>query len=191
MVTVNRTADHFRDHVISGAERDRAEPKKEQIIRVPPADRRLHHALDRDHEEHCLRGGVKPRKPEERAEQIPLGDINLVAATKTEHQDRPRNNQRVSDKKNNRGIRRKLEPVVTSAVAHENSDYANQHTNVPKPNPRHNEQRMSQSRPAQSRHQPDRRSHCGHRRPAVNHHVHVHRTQSAPRQKADIREPVG
>src|SRR5207244_7909007 len=108
----------------SGAERDRAEPEKEKIIRVPPADRCLHHALDRDDEEHRLRGRVKPREPEKRAEQIPLCNINLFAAAKTEHQYRPRNNQRVSNKKNKRGIRRKLEPLIAGAVAHQDSNHA-------------------------------------------------------------------
>src|SRR5437870_12812053 len=91
MITVNRATDYFRDHVVSGPESDRAEPKKEEIIRVPPPDRRLHHALDRDHEEHCLRGSVEPGKPEKRSEHIRLRDINLIAAPKTEHQRRPGN----------------------------------------------------------------------------------------------------
>src|SRR5438309_11740413 len=83
MITVNRAPDHFRDHVISGAESDRAEPKKEQIIRVPPADSRLHHALERDDEEHSLISVVKPWKPEIRAQQIPMNDVNRIGATNT------------------------------------------------------------------------------------------------------------
>src|SRR5947207_13062496 len=121
MITVNRATDYFRDHIVSGPESDRAEPEEEEIIRVPPADRRLHHALDRDHEEHCLRGSVEPGKPEKRSEQIPLRDITLLAAAKTEHQHGPGNNQLITDKKDARGISRRLAPVLAGAVAHDNS----------------------------------------------------------------------
>ncbi len=51
VVAVNRPADHFRDHVISGAEPDRAEPEEEKIIREPPGHGGLHHALDRHDEQ--------------------------------------------------------------------------------------------------------------------------------------------
>src|SRR5207245_9105119 len=151
------------DRLLSGScskrsrERSRR-AKKEEIIRVPPPDRRLHHAMDREHEEHCLRGSVEPGKPEKRSEQIPLRDINLIAAAKTEHQHRPGNNQRISDKKDDRGIRRKLEPVVAGAVAHENYDYANHQTDVPKPNASDDDLLVPHGSPSQSRHQPDRRS---------------------------------
>src|SRR6266513_3122166 len=47
MVTVNGASDYFWNHVIGRAESDRAEPKKKQIIRVPPAYRCLQDALDR------------------------------------------------------------------------------------------------------------------------------------------------
>ena len=67
VITVNRTSDHFRDHVIGRAEPDRAEPEEEQIIRKPPIHRGLHHALHRNNEKHDLRRGVEPREPEERA----------------------------------------------------------------------------------------------------------------------------
>src|SRR6266704_2859053 len=45
MIAVNRATDHFGNHVIRSAETDRAEPEKEQVIRVPPADSRLQDAL--------------------------------------------------------------------------------------------------------------------------------------------------
>ena len=67
MITVDRTADYFGDHVIRGAEGDRAEPEKHEIVCEPPADRGLHHALHRHDEQHCLRSGVEPWEPEERA----------------------------------------------------------------------------------------------------------------------------
>src|SRR4029453_3382326 len=113
-------ADYFGDHVISRAEPDRAEPKKEQIICVPPANGRLQHALHWHNEKHQLASRVEPREPEKRSEQIPLRNVNLFAAPKTEHKHRPGDNQCVSDKKNNGGVERKLEPLITGAVAEEN-----------------------------------------------------------------------
>src|SRR2546430_12708111 len=47
MITVHRASDHFGNHVIRRAESDGAEPEKEQIVRVPPADGRLQDPLDR------------------------------------------------------------------------------------------------------------------------------------------------
>src|SRR5437870_12815572 len=50
MITVNRAADYFGNHVIRRAEGDGTEPEKEQIIRVPPADSRLQNSLHRHDE---------------------------------------------------------------------------------------------------------------------------------------------
>ena len=50
---------------------------------------------------------------------------------------------------------------------------------------------MPQSGAAQTRHQPNGRAHAGHRRPAVNHHVHVRGSDAAPSQETDSREHVG
>ena len=89
MITVNRATDHFGNHVVRSAEADRAEPEKEQIIRVPPAHSRLQDSLHRHDEEHQLTSRVEPREPEKRAEQIPLGNVNLFATPKAKHQHRP------------------------------------------------------------------------------------------------------
>src|SRR5205809_5191432 len=124
MITVNRATDHFGDHVIGRAEPDRTEPEKKEIICVPPAHRRLQHSLHRHDEEHQLASRVEPWKPEKRAQQIPLRNVNLFAAPKAKHQHRPRNNEGVSDEKNDRGIVRKLQPLITGAVAEEDSAYA-------------------------------------------------------------------
>src|SRR6266705_487073 len=132
MITVNRPSDYFRDHVIGGAETDRAELEKEQIICVPPAHCRLQDSLDRHDEEHQLPSRVEPWKPEKRAEQIPLRNVNLFAAPKAKHEHRPRNNERVCDEKNNRGVVRKLEPLITGAVAKEYPAHAQQHAQIPK-----------------------------------------------------------
>ena len=78
MIAVNRTSDHFRDHVIGGAEPDRAEPKEKKIIREPPIHCGLHDSLHRNDKQHDLRRGVEPREPEKRAEQIPLRDVNVL-----------------------------------------------------------------------------------------------------------------
>src|SRR5438874_10112600 len=121
MVTVNRAADDLWNHVISGAESDGAEPKKQQIVRVPPADSRLQHALHRHDEEHQLPSRIQPREPEERAEQIPLRDINLFAASITKHEHRPRGDERVSDEKNDRCVAGKFEPLIAGAVTEKNS----------------------------------------------------------------------
>src|SRR5439155_14704826 len=58
MITVNGPADHFRNHVVRCAEPDRAEPEKEQIVRVPPTDCRLQNSLHRHDKEHQLPGRV-------------------------------------------------------------------------------------------------------------------------------------
>src|SRR5207253_2925091 len=47
VITVDWAANYFRDHVIGGAESDCAKPEKEKIVREPPGDGGLHHALDR------------------------------------------------------------------------------------------------------------------------------------------------
>src|SRR6266436_2931715 len=117
MVTVNRSADHFWNHVVRRAEADGAEPEKEQVIRVPPADSRLQNALNRHDEEHQLSSGIHPREPKKRAEQIPLRNVNLFAAAIAKHEHRPRSNERVSNKKNDRCVTRKLEPLIAGAVA--------------------------------------------------------------------------
>src|SRR5207253_11078909 len=149
MITVNRPADYFRNHVVGGAESDRAKPEKKQIVREPPAHRRLHHALHRHDEEHQLRGRVEPREPEKGAEQIPLRDVNLIAAPETEHEHGPGNDERVSDEKDDRRVGRKLEPLITGAVARENSADAEQHTKIPKTATGHEQKRMSQNSAAQ------------------------------------------
>src|SRR5207237_9087317 len=99
MITVNRAADHFRNHVISGSKPDRAEPEKEQIVREPPAHGRLDHALHRYDEEHQLRSHVEPREPEKSAEQIPLRDVNLIDAPETEHEHGTGDDERESEEK--------------------------------------------------------------------------------------------
>src|SRR5437773_3505914 len=124
MVTVNRASDHLWNHVVRRAERDRAEPKEEEIIRVPPADSRLQHALHRHDKEHQLPSRIQPRKPEERAEQIPLRNVNLVAAPIAKHQYYPRGNERVRHEKNNRCVAGELEPLIAGAVAQKNSTNA-------------------------------------------------------------------
>src|SRR5207248_11469327 len=143
MITVNRASDYFGDHVIGGAEADRAEPEKEQIICVPPAHCRLQDSLDRHDEEHQLASRVEPWKPEKRAEQIPLCNVNLFATSKAKHEHRPRNNERVSDEKNDRGVMRKLEPLITGAVADEDSAHAQQHAQIPKSSARNEQKRIS------------------------------------------------
>src|SRR5439155_23312865 len=89
--------------------------------------------------EHQLPGRVEPRKPEKRAEQIPLRNVNLFAAPKAEHQHRPRDNERVSDKKNDRCVARKLEPLITGAVAENNPTNAQQNPQIPKSSARNQE----------------------------------------------------
>ncbi len=131
MITVNRTSDHLRDHVIGRAESDGAEPEKQQIIRVPPAHCRLQNTLYRDDKKHQLTGRIEPREPEERAQQIPLRDVNLVAAPMPEHEHRPGRHERVSDEKDNGHVARKLEPLKTGAIAEQNCADAYQHANVP------------------------------------------------------------
>ena len=91
MVAVNRTPDHFRDHVISRAQTDRAEPEEHEVIREPPVHRRLHHALHRHDEKHDLSRAVEPGEPKKRGQQIPLRDVDVAAAAEAEHQDRPGN----------------------------------------------------------------------------------------------------
>src|SRR6266567_5566904 len=132
MITVNGAADYLWNHVVCRAEADRAEPKKEQIIRVPPSHRCLQHALHRHDKEHQLSGRVEPREPEKRAEQIPLGDVNLFAAPVAKHQHRPGNDERVRDEKYDRGIARELEPLIASAVAPKYSADSEQHAQIPK-----------------------------------------------------------
>src|SRR5207247_11268038 len=105
-------------------ETDRPEPENRQISSVPPAPRRLQDGPNWHDKEHQLPSSVEPRKPEKRAQQIPLGNVNLFTAPKAKHQHRPRNNEGVSDEKNDRGIVRKLQPLITGAVADEDSAYA-------------------------------------------------------------------
>ncbi len=50
---------------------------------------------------------------------------------------------------------------------------------------------MPQGRAAQARHQPNRGADAGHRRPAVNHHVHVRRSNTTPGEKAEVRQQIG
>src|SRR6266567_7922685 len=54
VITVNRPADYFRDHVISGAEGERTEPKEKEIVGVPPIDRGLQYALHGHDKKHGL-----------------------------------------------------------------------------------------------------------------------------------------
>src|SRR4030095_2632344 len=89
MITINRATDYFRDHVVSGAERDRAEPEKEKIILVPPADRVLQNALHRRSEEHGVSSRVEPREPEKRASEQPLRNEDLLAPAKPDQATRP------------------------------------------------------------------------------------------------------
>src|SRR5438067_12264620 len=54
MIAVHRSTNYFGNNVIGRAEADPAEPEKEQIIRVPPADSRWQYSLHRDDEKHYL-----------------------------------------------------------------------------------------------------------------------------------------
>src|SRR5262249_25089502 len=188
MITVHRATNHFRNHVISGAETDRAEPEKEQIICVPPANSSLQYPLHWYDEEHQLTGSVKPRKPEKRTEQVPLCNVNLFSAAKPKHQHRPRGNEDVSDEENDGRIARKLEPLITSAVAEQNSTYAQQDSQVPKSSTCDQEQRVTQDRAAQSSHQPNCGPHPRHGRPTVHHHVHMRRAHPSPSEETDVRK---
>src|SRR6202011_2066876 len=100
------------------------------------------------------------REPEKGAEQIPLRNENLIAAPKTEHEHGPGNDERVSDEKDDRCVRRKLEPLITGAIARENSAGAEQHTEIPKTAAGDEQKRMSQNSAAQPRHQPNGRAHA-------------------------------
>jgi len=52
VITVDRSADHLGNHVIGGAESDRAEPEEQQIVRIPPSHCRLQNALHRNNKKH-------------------------------------------------------------------------------------------------------------------------------------------
>src|SRR5438105_2361874 len=112
MITVNRPAYDLRNHIICGPEADRAEPEKKKIIRVPPANGGLENALDREDKQHQLSRGIQPGEPKERPQEIPLGNINLLASTESKHQNRPRHDQGIGDEKNDRRVRRELQPLV-------------------------------------------------------------------------------
>src|SRR6266536_5317214 len=99
MIAINWPTDHFRNHIISGAETERSKPEEKEIVCVPPIDRGLQHALHRHDKKHGLRGQIHPWEPEKSGEQIPLGDVNRIPATKPEHQYRPGSDQRVANKK--------------------------------------------------------------------------------------------
>src|SRR6266481_4170805 len=85
VITINRSASDFRDHVVGGSEPKRSKPEEEQIIRVPPRYRRLEHTLHRHDEKHGLGGEINPWEPEERGQQIPLGDVDRVSAPEPKH----------------------------------------------------------------------------------------------------------
>ena len=191
MVTVNRPANHFWNHVISGAEPDRAEPKEKEIVPEPPGHGRLHHALHRHHEKHDLGRAVDPWEPEEGAEQIPLRDVNVFTAPETKHDHRPRDDERIRDEKDCRGVRGELEPLIAGAVARQDAAHAQKDAEIPESAAHDEEQRMAQGRPAQTRHEPDRGANAGHRRPAENHHVHVRGPDSSPGQPTVVREKIG
>ena len=148
MITVNRATDHFGNHVICRAETNGAEPEKEQIICVPPADCGLQNSLHRYDKKHQLPRCIEPWKPEKRAEQIPLSNVNLFPAPVAEHQHGPRYNERVRDKQDNGRVMRKLEPLIARAIAKKDSANAQQHAQVPKNSACNEQQRISQYSPA-------------------------------------------
>src|SRR5262249_54712407 len=98
--------------------------------------------------------------------------------------------KRVSDEQNDRGVTWKLEPLVAGAVAKKNSADTEKHAQVPKTRTSNEEQRISQNRPAQPRHEPDGCAHSRHGGPAIDHHVHVRRAHPSPGKKTDIKKWV-
>src|SRR5207237_10104115 len=99
-----------------------------------------------------MRRQVNPRQPEEPNRKIPWRDVDRVAATKPEHQDRPGSDQRVANKKSPRGIAGEFEPMIAGAVAHQNSANSKKDTEVPKSAAGNEQQRMTQGGAAQARH---------------------------------------
>ena len=76
MITVDRATDHFRDHVISGAEPDAPNQRKRRLFAnhqltaacITPCTGTMKSMI-------CV-APVDPREPEKRAEQIPLRDVD-------------------------------------------------------------------------------------------------------------------
>ena len=138
VITVNRSAGDFRNHVVGSAEPERSEPEEEQVIRVPPRYRGLQHTLHRHDEQHGLSGKVNPREPEERGQQIPLCDVDRISAPKPKHQNRPRNDERVSDEEDNGRVAGKFDPVIARAVSGQDPANPKQHPQIPEYTARNN-----------------------------------------------------
>ncbi len=120
-----------------------------------------------------------------------MRDVDVAAAAKAEHQDRPRNHERVSDEQDDRGVRRKLEPFITRAAAGKNSADTEENAEIPKSRPRDEQQWVPQGRAREPRHQPDRGPDSRHRRPAEEHRVHVRRPHPTPGEEAPPAQQIG
>ena len=83
---------------------------------IPPIDRPLGATLDALEVEEQVGRRVKPRKPNDGREQIPLADVDVARLTKTKHDHGPDRNQAEGNKENGTGVVGELEPLNRTAI---------------------------------------------------------------------------
>ena len=188
IVTMDRTAEDFRDEVIGGGQPDRREPQSERVVPVPPVDRTLPAALDRLEVEQDVRRRIKPREPEKSGQKIPLAHVNVPGFAETEHEDGPHRNQSEGHEKHEAGVVRKFQPLDRAAVAGKDAEDPQQDADIPEDGRTDEQFAVPQRRAAETGHQPERRADAGRRGPPVNHRIEVRRPHPSEGQPAPLVE---
>ena len=173
---MNRTTDDLGNKVVDGSQTNRREPQSEHIVREPPVDGRLNHAPHGLDEQHDLRGSIQPRKPENRGQKVPLGDVQMSLGPQAEGDNRPDRDQRVANKKDRSGIARHFEPLDGRGITHQDSAHTHGDANIVEQVGHGNQTGSHQRNAAQAAHQPNRHTHRNLRGEPVNDRIEVSRT---------------
>ena len=175
IITVNRTTDDLGNEVVNGGQTNGREPQSEHIVREPPVDGRLNHAPHRLDEQHDLRGSVQPRKPEDRGQKVPLGNVQVTLSPQAEGHNRPNRDQSVADEKNRSRIARHLQPLDGRGITDQDSAHAHGDANIVEQVGHGDQTGSHQRNAAQAAHQPDGHTHRNLRGEPVDDRVEVSR----------------
>ena len=191
VVAVDRLPQHLRDEIVDSGQADGREPQAEHVVGEPPVDQCLHRAACRLEDEHDLGDRVEPREPEERREQVPLRNVDVLRLAETERDDRPGADEGVGHKQQRRGVGRHLQPLDRGRVTREDADDAEGDAEVPEARGDDEHARMAQLCAGEARHQPERHGEGGVGAPAVNNRVEVRRARAAEGEPLLVAEKLG
>ena len=188
---MNGFPDDLGNHVVGAGDADGGEPEAEGVVAIPPVDDRLDGALDGPEDEHDVCDAIEPWKPEEGAEEVPLGDVDVSRAALAEHEQSPYGDEGVGGEEDEGGVGGKLQPLDRGAVPREDRDGADGDPDVPERGGGEQDSRVTERGAAEAGHKPDRDADGGGGGPAIGDGVEVGGADTAKGEPGVIREEQG